>query len=120
MRQFAAVVLVLLVLIATGCSLVYAAGPTVGLKQEGNDAQFGQRQEQAKPDPELEKKMAKQRLQERYKNLKRDSEKLLELATELKQQVDKSNENVLSIDVMKKCEQIEKLAKSVRTKMQGE
>jgi hypothetical protein len=52
--------------------------------------------------------------------LKRDSEKLLELATELKQYVDKSGENVLSMDVIKKCDEIEKLSKSVRGKMKGE
>jgi hypothetical protein len=73
-----------------------------------------------KPDPDIEKKMAKQRIKDRYKDLKRDSEKLLELATELKQQVDKSGENVLSMDVVKKCEEIEKLSKSVRSKMKGD
>ncbi len=76
--------------------------------------------EQEKPDPELEKKMEKARRKDRYAGLKRDSEKLLELATELKQQVDRSGENVLSMDVVRKCEEIEKLAKSVRTKMRGE
>ncbi len=65
-------------------------------------------------------KMAKERLKSRYDNLKRDSEKLLELATELKQYVDKSGENVMSLEVIRKCEEIEKLSKSVRTKMKGD
>lgn len=79
-----------------------------------------QRQEQNEPlDPSIEKKMAKARMQDRYKDLKRDSQKLLELATELKQYVDKSDENVLSMEVINKCDQIEKLAKSVRSKMKG-
>jgi len=56
---------------------------------------------------------------ERQQNLKRDTDKLLQLATELKQSVDKSNENTLSLDVIKKAEEIEKLAKSVREKMKG-
>jgi len=51
--------------------------------------------------------------------IKKDSEKLLELATELKQSVDKSSENTLSLDVIKKAEQIEKLAKTVKEKMKG-
>ena len=61
-----------------------------------------------------------ERAKNRYQSIKRDSEKLLELATELKQYVDKSGESVLSMDVVKKCDEIEKLSKSVRAKMKGE
>jgi hypothetical protein len=64
---------------------------------------------------DLQKKFSLQRQQE----IKKDTDKLLELATELKQSVDKSNENTLSLDVIKKAEQIEKLAKSVKDKMKG-
>jgi len=63
----------------------------------------------------MEKKANLQRQEE----IKKDSEKLLELATELKQSVDKSSENTLSLDVIKKAEQIEKLAKTVKEKMKG-
>jgi len=44
----------------------------------------------------------------------------LKLATELKDDVDKTNENVLSLDVIKKADEIEKLAKSVRDKMKAQ
>ena len=64
---------------------------------------------------ELEKKAEKQRVAE----LKSDTDKLLKLSEELKTYVDKSDENVLSLDVMKKAEEIEKLAKSVHDKMRG-
>ena len=67
----------------------------------------------------LEKDMAKKANQERQAALKRDTEKLLKLATELKDYVDKSNENMLSMDVVKKAEEIEKLAHSVKDKMKG-
>jgi len=56
---------------------------------------------------------------ERQEALKRDTEKLLQLSTELKEYVEKSNENMLSVDVVKKAEQIEKLAHSVKEKMKG-
>ncbi len=56
---------------------------------------------------------------QRQQEIRKDSEKLLELATELKQSVDKSTENTLSLDVVKKAEQIEKLAKAVKEKMKG-
>lgn len=65
----------------------------------------------------VEADAAKQRNLQRQQDIKRDSEKLLELATELKQYVDKTNENIISLDVIKKADQIEKLAKSVKEKM---
>ena len=67
----------------------------------------------------MEKDMAKKANQQRQAELKRDAEKLLKLATELKTYVDKTNENLLSIEVVNKAEQIEKLARSVREKMRG-
>lgn len=63
-----------------------------------------------------EKKLNKQRQQD----LKRDSDKLFDLATELKKYVDKSNENVLSLEVLRKAEEIERLARSVKDKMKGQ
>lgn len=56
---------------------------------------------------------------ERQAALKKDTDKLLKLAVELKDYVDKSNENVLSLNVMKKADEIEKLAHSVKDKMKG-
>jgi hypothetical protein len=63
--------------------------------------------------------MAKKANEERHLALKSDTEKLLKMAVELKAYVDKSNEHVLSIDVVKKAEEIEKLAHSVKDKMKG-
>jgi hypothetical protein len=67
----------------------------------------------------IEKEMAKKANQTRQAELKRDTEKLLKLATELKEHVDKTNENTLSLDVIKKAEEIEKLARSVKDKMKA-
>ncbi|MGA8503410.1 MAG: hypothetical protein WB683_17795 [Candidatus Sulfotelmatobacter sp.] len=63
--------------------------------------------------------MAKKANQSREAALKADTDKLLKLAVELKAYVDKSNENVLSLDVVKKADEIEKLAHSVKDKMKG-
>jgi len=68
----------------------------------------------------MEKDMAKRANKERWEQLERDTDSLLKLATELKEYVGKSNENTLSLDVIKKAEQIEKLAHSVKEKMKGE
>jgi len=67
----------------------------------------------------MKKDMAKKANSERHEALKRDTDHLLELAQQLKNQVDKSSENTLSLDVMKKAEEIEKLAHSVKDKMKG-
>ena len=67
----------------------------------------------------IEKEMAKKANEERQAQLKRDTDRLFKLATELKTYVDKSNENTLSLDVVKKAEEIEKLAHSVKEKMKG-
>ncbi|HET7208345.1 MAG TPA: hypothetical protein VFI95_17345 [Terriglobales bacterium] len=56
---------------------------------------------------------------QRHETLKRDTDKLLQLATELKQYVDKSNANMLSFSVIKKADEIEKLAHNVKEKMKG-
>ncbi|PYV83083.1 MAG: hypothetical protein DMG93_09715 [Acidobacteria bacterium] len=69
--------------------------------------------------PEMQKRMEKQANQQRQTELKRDADKLFKLSTELKEYVDKSNENILSLDVIKKADEIEKLAHSVKTKMRG-
>jgi hypothetical protein len=69
--------------------------------------------------PEMQKAMQKKANEQRQAELKRDTEKLLKLSTELKEYVDKSNENILSLDVIKKADEIERLARSVKTKMRG-
>ena len=82
------------------------------------------RQTQPKDDPDafperMQKDMAKKANEQRQAELKRDTERLLKLSTELKEYVDKTNEHVLSLEVLKKAEEIEKLAHSVKTKMKG-
>jgi hypothetical protein len=67
----------------------------------------------------LEDAQAKSRNVDRQKKLQADTEKLLSLATELKEQVDKTDKNILSVDVIKKADEIEKLAKSVKDRMKG-
>jgi len=54
---------------------------------------------------------------QRQAEIKRDSEKMLQLSQELNDYLQKSNQNVMSLDAIKKAEQIEKLAHSVKSKM---
>ena len=49
--------------------------------------------------------------------IKRDTEKLFTLSSELKDFVDQRSQGVLSLDAVKKAEQIEKLAKGLKSKI---
>ena len=69
--------------------------------------------------PQMQERQARSQNSERQKRLTADTDKLLVLATELKQEVDKTNRDVLSIDVIKKADEIEKLAHSVKERMRG-
>jgi hypothetical protein len=82
-----------------------SAAPATG---DGDDAQ-----------QRLARDTAKKANLSRQALLKADTDKLLKLAVELKDSVDKSSENVLSLEVVKKAEEIEKLAHSVKDKMKG-
>jgi hypothetical protein len=83
------------------------------------EPQFGRE----KPRDPIEEKMEHDREKalnkQRQTNLQKDTDRLLKLATELKEYVDKSNEHTLSLDVIKKADEIEKLAKSVKDRMKG-
>jgi hypothetical protein len=63
--------------------------------------------------------MEKKANQERQAALKKDTDKLLKLAEELKSSVDKSSASVLSLDVVKKAEEIEKLARQIKDRAKG-
>lgn len=66
-----------------------------------------------KPDPKVV-------LEENQKNIKKNVERLYELASELKAEVEKTdNVQVLSIAMLRKTEDIEKLAKEIRTRAKG-
>lgn len=69
---------------------------------------------------EMNRKMQQQRQKQNYRELKRDAERLLEVATELKQYVDKTNEQVLSLEVLRKAEEMEKLSKDLKNRMKGQ
>lgn len=69
--------------------------------------------------PDMEANQVKMRNIDRQKQLVEDTEKLLALANELKADVDKSTKDTLSLDVVKKADEIEKLAHSVKEKMKN-
>jgi hypothetical protein len=123
-KVFAFEVIVRLFLLSS-MILWFVVAATLPSASQGNPLPFPRGPMQPKPGPEdeprqkIEREMAKKANQDRQANLKRDTEKLLKLSTELKEYVDKTNENMLSVEVVKKAEEIEKLAHSVKDKMKG-
>jgi hypothetical protein len=91
------------------------SGPTTRPPQDRNTPA-----DAATPDspnmPSPEKRM----LEENEKDIKKKVEKLYQLATELKAEVDKTDSSkVLSLTMLKKTEEIEKLARDIRNRSKG-
>jgi hypothetical protein len=67
----------------------------------------------------IEEQQARMRNADRQKQLVDDTQRLLALANELKADVDKSTKDTLSLEVIRKADEIEKLAHNVKDKMKG-
>jgi hypothetical protein len=65
----------------------------------------------------VQKQQAKAANLQRQAEIKRDTEKMFQLTAELKQSLETSSQDVMSMDDLKKVEQIEKLAHGVKSKM---
>src|ERR1700686_2146907 len=117
------------VVLATVCSVRVSGGqvfpqttPTSKQGQQIPGFPAPGRNNPADPDPmdaHRAEQQEKMRNNDRQKRLVADTDKLLALATDLKAQVDKSTKDTLSVDVIKKAEEIEKLAHSVKERMKG-
>ena len=63
--------------------------------------------------------MARLQNNDRQKRIVDDTAKLLRLATELKADVDKSNKDQMSLEVIRKADEVERLAHDVKIRMRG-
>ena len=97
-------------LVLVTCGMLLAATPAPAASP-----QVETRQDPAQK--EMQDRMAREANKKRQQDIRNDTEKLFQLATELKAAVDKSNENLLSLEVVRKAEDVEKLAKKVKEKM---
>lgn len=71
------------------------------------------------PLPRMEEQQARSRNSERQKKLVADTDRLLALIADLKRQIEQADKDGQPVDVTKKAEEIEKLAKSVKDRMRG-
>lgn len=68
-------------------------------------------------DERMEEVRLKKAKEQRKEQMKRDTDRLVQLSTEVKTFVDKSDENILSLDVIKKMDEIQKLSRNIEEKM---
>jgi hypothetical protein len=66
---------------------------------------------------DIQKQQARAANLQRQRDIRRDTEKMAELTQELRDYLVKQDQGTMSVDAIKKAEQIEKLAHSVKSKM---
>lgn len=94
-------------LVAGQVPITHPQEPRPGQEQPGNEGP-------SLPNPD------KKILEDNDKDMKKKVERLYELASELKDQVDKTDSSkVLSLNLMKKAEEIEKLAREIKNRSKG-
>ena len=103
-----------------------ASGVPLGMMGYAMGPQQGQTNPPVRPpatkdeDPEEPKIDSKALLEANQKDIKKNIERLFQLASELKAEVEKTDSvQVLSVAMIKKAEEIEKLAKGIRSRAIG-
>lgn len=88
-------------------------------KNPGADPHSGNARDHGEIPPDVQEKQSNLRNDERQRRLTSDTDKLLALATQLHADVAKTDKHMLSIDVIRRADEIEKLAHSVKERMKG-
>ena len=81
------------------------------------NAQAPKRDELGQGLPDLKASQVEQLLKDDKKKSVADAAEILDLATALKEDLEKNDQHVLSVATLKKAEEIEKLAKRIRSRM---
>jgi CHASE2 domain-containing sensor protein len=108
--------LLAIALFVFSCSMPLASAQTVHLPPTITQPQ-GTGSPPVANDDDVQRQQATAANQQRQIELRRDTDKLAELTQELKEYLAKTDQGVMSVDAIKKAEQIEKLAHSVKSKM---
>jgi len=100
--------------LATGLAGKLTPGQNPRLSQDQKNAP------DAKPENPLAPPAEKRMLEENEKDIKKKVGRLYDLATELKAEVDKTDSSkVLSLNLVRKAEEIEKLARDIKNRSKG-
>ena len=94
---------------AAGVAL-HARGHAQGQSESANGAEGAGK---------MTSKQRKEFMKANFEKMQRDAEELAALAKALQEELDKSSENVLSLQIVDKAEKIEKLAKRIKSTARG-
>jgi hypothetical protein len=94
-----------------------ATTPAVGAA--ASQAIPGAQSNQESSQPPLSGKQKHDLLKANFEKMKRDAGELADLAKALQDELNKSNENILSLDVVEKADKIEKLARKIKGTARG-
>jgi hypothetical protein len=75
--------------------------------------------EEKNPGTELTPKQKREVMKSNFEKMKKEAAQLASMATELRDQLDKSNVDILSLDVIQRAERIEKLARKIKEEAKG-
>ncbi|HXH51051.1 MAG TPA: hypothetical protein VNM47_17060 [Terriglobia bacterium] len=122
----ALIIAVMLTFLALGGGFPEAAGQSIG-QVPGNNPQSprqstrGNRFPAETPDvfAKTSQKRKKALMDDNFKKLKEHAQDLAELAKSLQAEIEKSNENVLSLEIVKKADEAEKLARKIKNEAKG-
>jgi hypothetical protein len=108
-------------LAGTGTLVLLRAGSLSGqAKPSGRKATSDPLMEPESSDPAPAKSPTKAILEANEKDIKKNIEKLYQLATDLKTEVEKTDSSqILSLALVKKAEEIERLARDIKTRAKG-
>jgi hypothetical protein len=106
------------------CTNGQSAGQTSGVLSSPQQQFPGQNRLPRQPPspesfPKNNQKREKALMDSNFKKLKQHAHDLAELAKSLQTEIEKSNENVLSLEIVKKAEQAEKLARKIKNEAKG-
>jgi hypothetical protein len=89
--------------------------PARSVSQAIRDLQSNQEPQQIT----LSEKQKRDLMKANFEKMKRDAKELADLAKSLQEQLNKSNENILSLNVVDKADKIEKLARKIKGTARG-
>lgn len=75
--------------------------------------------EEPGPPPRVIRQQKKELLKSNFQKMKRDANEVAALAKSLQEELDKSSQDILSLQVVSKAEKIEKLAKKIKETARG-
>ncbi len=75
--------------------------------------------EEPSPTPRMIRQQKKELLKSNFQKMKRDADEVAALAKLLQEELDKSSQDILSLQVVSKAEKIEKLAKKIKETARG-